>query len=329
MKIRIDGYESPHVLKALAALLINLANEPRVDKGCVESSDKPGPFPDASRGEVVTATPEPLPGRATAYKPFDIFPADVMGGNHEDRFPRVETVVAVAPRPPVQGFDAERDLLRIVASADPQGGAPVPATLELRGQGALIVPPPPPVSATDKTGTPWDARIHSSSRALVANGTWRLKKGVDKTLVESVTRELREPERPAVLSARANIAALVSPPPVFVPQPPGFPLAPQSVTGAMGLGSPVAGPPNVLTTALAHAPAPPSPATNAPPPLPFNEISRFFAVHCMAGKLTHADMEAMAKHSGVEYTQDLMTAANADKRPSALAYLQSLVDSRA
>lgn len=289
MKIRIDGYESPHVLKALAALLVDLANDSQFEKSCVESCDKPGPFPDASRGEVVTATPEPLP------ESFYIFPADVMGGNHEAHFPRVETVVAVAPLPPVQGFDAERDLLRIVASADPQGGAPVPATLELRGQGALIVPPPPPVSATDKTGTPWDTRIHSSSRALVANGTWRLKKGVDRTLVESVTRELRE---------HVNAA-------VCTPQPP-------SATGAASLAQ------------TAVIPAPPLGAVPLPPspPLPFNEISRFFAVHCMAGKLTHADMEAMAKHSGVEYTQDLMTAANVDKRPMALAYLQKLVESR-
>lgn len=33
---------------------------------------------------------------------------------------------------------------------------------------------PPPT--TDKTGTPWDERIHSTSKALNADGTWRLRR---------------------------------------------------------------------------------------------------------------------------------------------------------
>lgn len=268
MKIRIDGYESPHVLKALAALLINLANEPRVEEGCAEPCGKP----------------EPLPGRATAYEPFDIFPADVMGGNHEERGPRVTTGAALPAGYEVVGQVHDETLVAptgLVIPPPSTSGAPEPDYSAAAG----YIPSPP--VALDKTGTPWDARIHSSSRALVANGTWRLKKGVDKTLVESVTRETREPVNAAVNTASlAQTAAIPAPPLGLIPLPPA-------------------------------------------PPLPFNEISRFFAVHCMAGKLTHADMEAMAKHSGVEYTQDLMTAANADKRPAALAYLQSLVDSRA
>lgn len=40
--------------------------------------------------------------------------------------------------------------------------APPPAALEL---------------ATDATGAPWDERIHSSSRTLIADGTWKMKRG--------------------------------------------------------------------------------------------------------------------------------------------------------
>lgn len=37
-------------------------------------------------------------------------------------------------------------------------------------------------AATDSTGTPWDERIHSASKALNADGTWRLRrKPTDKT----------------------------------------------------------------------------------------------------------------------------------------------------
>lgn len=50
---------------------------------------------------------------------------------------------------------------------------------------------------TDSTGTPWDERIHSTSKALNADGTWRLRrkpKDVDEAewaaLIESVKGEL-------------------------------------------------------------------------------------------------------------------------------------------
>lgn len=51
--------------------------------------------------------------------------------------------------------------------------------------------------ATDSTGTPWDERIHSASKALNADGTWRLRrkpKDMDEAewaaLIESVKGEL-------------------------------------------------------------------------------------------------------------------------------------------
>lgn len=56
---------------------------------------------------------------------------------------------------------------------------------------------PHPVPVADSTGTPWDERIHSASKALNADGSWRLRrkpKDMDEaewaTLVESVKNEL-------------------------------------------------------------------------------------------------------------------------------------------
>lgn len=246
MKIRIDGYESPHVLRALATLLTTLADEP-MRAGCPVPCDKPV---------------------------------------NDETY--VEFAPVIPPPPPL-----------VVEAPEPDYSA---------AAGYIPVPP----VTLDKTGTPWDARIHSSSRALVANGTWRLKKGVDKALVESVTRELREPERAAMFSAQSSVEPVVA---VHIPQPP---LATGAAVNAAGI------PP------LGVVPPPPAlPVAAQPVAMPFNEISRYFAINSMAGKLTHADMEAMAKHSGVTYTQDLMTAAHASKRPAALAYLQQLVESRA
>jgi hypothetical protein len=47
----------------------------------------------------------------------------------------------------------------------------------------LACPPPPPVepgpyAELDSAGKPWDATIHSSSRARVKDGTWKMKRGL-------------------------------------------------------------------------------------------------------------------------------------------------------
>lgn len=43
----------------------------------------------------------------------------------------------------------------------------------------------------DSEGLPWDNRIHSSSRGKIANGTWKLMRGSDPAIVETVKAELR------------------------------------------------------------------------------------------------------------------------------------------
>lgn len=46
--------------------------------------------------------------------------------------------------------------------------------------------------AVDSKGTPWDARIHSESRATVADGSWRKRRGVGDDVFEQVMAELTE-----------------------------------------------------------------------------------------------------------------------------------------
>lgn len=60
-----------------------------------------------------------------------------------------------------------------------------------------------PPTTTDSTGTPWDERIHSTSKALNADGTWRLRrkpKDMDEeewaTTIQRVQDELRFPQEP-------------------------------------------------------------------------------------------------------------------------------------
>lgn len=60
----------------------------------------------------------------------------------------------------------------------------------------------------DKEGLPWDVRIHSSSRATIKDGTWKLKRGLESDYVEEVKAELKK-----VMNIPAEPAATTPPPP--------------------------------------------------------------------------------------------------------------------
>ena len=108
---------------------------------------------------------------------------------------------------------------------------------------------PPPASTAitvklDKEGLPWDARIHSENRGVNKTGEWRLRRNVDKELVEKVKAELR-----AAMSATIPLTAA-----------PAAPAAPAPVTPSQP--APVTAPPTPV------APAPAAPAAPATPPPP-------------------------------------------------------------
>lgn len=42
----------------------------------------------------------------------------------------------------------------------------------------------------DSQGLPWDGRIHASTRSKVADGTWKMRRGVDEEVVQVVRNEL-------------------------------------------------------------------------------------------------------------------------------------------
>lgn len=90
-----------------------------------------------------------------------------------------------------------------------------------------FAPPEPPAAppSVDASGLPWDARIHSESKATVADGTWRKRRGVDPELVKQVEAELRaatEPSAAAVSASTPTVAEIPAPPssPAVVPPPP-------------------------------------------------------------------------------------------------------------
>jgi hypothetical protein len=101
-----------------------------------------------------------------------------------------------------------------------------------------VVPPAPPppvapaapnaatgrVPVVDSAGYEWDERIHASSRARIqSDNTWKLKRGVQEHLVESVRAEYDARQGRAVAPPVANAMAEAQPP---APPAPPAPAAP-------------------------------------------------------------------------------------------------------
>lgn len=89
-----------------------------------------------------------------------------------------------------------------VESLAPRDGRSIEVT---RKMVELCVPVKPDIDppTTDSTGTPWDERIHSTSKALNTDGTWRLRrkpKDMDEeqwvATIRRVQDELRFPQEP-------------------------------------------------------------------------------------------------------------------------------------
>ena len=91
----------------------------------------------------------------------------------------------------------------------------------------IVVPPPPPPAAVDprevparatteldKSGLPWDGRIHASTKARNADGSWRTKRGLDPAVLANLETELK-----ALMAIPAAGPQLVPAPPPGGPDP--------------------------------------------------------------------------------------------------------------
>lgn len=74
----------------------------------------------------------------------------------------------------------------------------------------------------DSSGMPWDGRIHASSRARVADGTWRQRRNLEPATLTLVTSELKQ-----TMAIPAPVVDVPIPPP-FVPSAP-VPAAPVAI----------------------------------------------------------------------------------------------------
>lgn len=157
--------------------------------------------------------------------------------------------------------------------------------------------------AHDANGLVWDERIHSGSRALNADGTWRTKRGVDKALVAQVEAELRGSEEtqeivalggaadPSQHDAEISEAAAqtVAPPAPPAPEAPPAPLAPAATESA-----PVETAPS--------APVAPSSAVS-----PFVSLMKRVTTAQGSGKLTQPRVKELLESLDKKSIMDLRT----------------------
>lgn len=168
-------------------------------------------FDAASDAVVTTSTLKaPAPGNA----PPPLLPPSPPVPPVADAAPQSTALVAGTPTAASVFGDQPP-----IPPAPPTPPAPQPAA-------APPAPTPPATGAPvdlDTSGLPWDHRIHAKSddgsKPKNADGTWRKKRGGDKSIVAAVEAELR-----AALAANAAVAGTLPPGPPMTP--PALPPAP-------------------------------------------------------------------------------------------------------
>lgn len=234
-----------------------------------------GPQPDAMAAAAFGGAQSPLPPGAVAAPstavavPFSTAPAATTGTTSAGT---LSAPVPNAPTAPVTGAPTALG----AASMTPANGVEV-----------------------DKDGLPWDARIHTESKAKNADGRWRNKRNLDAALKAQVEAELRQVMGAAPAAPLAQGVA-PAPTPVSVA---ASTIAQSVPTGAVPL--PVA-PPPAPAPVVGAAPTMPA-APNAAPAgeVPQDARQQFVGLvgrasaAIQAGKVTQAEVTQICAAVGV------------------------------
>lgn len=195
-------------------------------------------WPEQMGGE---ATP-PAPGAtiAPADRPDAGLPSahDAFGGAGAHPLASGATV---APSPAAVAPLATAPTPPAASPIPPAPPVPAPSAPTSAPVASPVAPPSGNLAGDDEPGAPvvgwkptdrdargfaWDESVHSSSHALVADGTWRKKKGVPQASVDFVENEQRKNGRWTDPTKGTAPAPTAPPTPAPVPQPPAPPVTP-------------------------------------------------------------------------------------------------------
>jgi len=229
------------------------------------------PVGDATAAAVFGSTPAPLPLGATAAPSIAVAAPSLTAP--ADTTATTFAAIPTAPVPPAPNFAPA------AAIAAPQTANPV---------GAVDL---------DKHGLPWDGRIHAESKAKIADGTWRKKRGVDPALVATVEAELRQVMGAAPAVPLAPVAPIPAPQAATVTMP---------TAGVASSAVAVPAPPTAPVAPV--APPPPAPLAQAAPPVgevPQDARAQFVGLvgrasaAIQAGKVTQVEITQCCAAAGV------------------------------
>lgn len=199
------------------------------------------------------------------------------------------------------------------APVESTDGAPAPTTAFAQPaatslpSAAPAAPPTAPPAASgerDSKGMPWDGRIHASSKAKVADGSWRYKRGVDDKVIAPIEAEIRAAlgapavavggtapafgahpfsEQPAPVVAPPAVQTVVAAVPAVAAVPPA-PVAPAAVVA----------PPPAASVAVPVAPAAPVAGITT-----YEQLMAALPPKIVSGELTAAQMQEACEMYGV------------------------------
>lgn len=299
MQLTIDSGESKENLRLAASFLLHLVGDIVEEPTAAEHthpSAAPGiPTPPADPNSVFppVAPVPPAPTAAVPPPPPPPPPAPIAAAA-----PGAVSASEAPPHTfPTFGATANTNATANAAVAPP---APAPGTVTTISH-----------SDVDSAGLPWDARIHQKKKSKKQDGTWKLLKGIDMTLVASVVSELTANKLPASVSPGTQLD-IVMPQQGTVPSPPAsstVPVPPAPVGPATGT---VPVPPPPAASAVPAPPVPPSvPAAAAPAvgALPaasgYRELIQKCSAATKSGKLDPVKLQSIVQARGAPNVQGL------------------------
>lgn len=287
MQIIVNSDDSPAHIRLAASFLLHLAGDLPEAIANLGPDDGRKPF---TTPPAPPAPPAPVAAAATVAATSGAASAELPPP------PPPPSNVVNFPTPPAAS-DAPT-----AASVSTAASAPAPtATTASAASGS---------DSYDTSGLPWDGRIHQAKKGVKKDGTWKLQKGIDMTLVAAVVAELSTKRLPAAVTTTApasQMDAFTAPPP-----PPAPPVSlPAANTGPTAMPLPPLGAaldlPVNAGTAAPSLPAPPAPPVGPVPTAStgFRELIQKISAGTKDKKLTPAVVAQIVQARGCPALQNL------------------------
>lgn len=268
MQIMIDTETEPaHRLRAIGSFLLTLSGCTAVIEDPKRTSDNPHVAKEPTTGSISVAS---------AARPVSM-----EGGVPAGTFAPPPPPPPAAPEAPPAPL-AQAPLPSAQLSADPSSN-----TSLIQSSNESL--------EYDAAGFPWDARIHQKGKGLKKDKTWKLQKGIDQALVQSVVTELASKRRPG------NTPSAPPSPGETSPEQMRQNAADVAARIAAASGNPPPPPPPPPSAVE----APPPPAPDVPGAITYRQLTDKIIAGTKAGAFTTMQVMAIIQSCGAPNIQAL------------------------